>query len=205
MLTMLSVAVAYRGQDVVAGFSLELTAGQAVVLRGRNGAGKSTLLRAVCGVLPVRSGTILVDGSAADETRADFRRTVCALLDDAAWYPSLTVMEHVELVRLVAGDPPPGWWTPVELAATLGLEDLAGRSPAQLSSGQRQRLALAMAFARSSRLLLLDEPERHLDEDGRTVLGALLARYLDLGGAVLMATHDPGLSTAGRVVDLDRG
>ncbi|MGC4746850.1 ABC transporter ATP-binding protein [Micromonospora sp. DT201] len=184
-------------------FSLDLPAGQAVALRGRNGAGKSTLLRTVAGLLTPRFGTILVDGEPADETRIGFRRTVSALLDDAVWYPSLTVREHLELVRLVAGPPVPGWWTPSELADRLGVSPVADDSPVRLSSGQRQRLALAMTFARGSRLLLLDEPERHLDTAGRAVVADLVGGYLEFGGVVLSATHEPAIAAVCRTVDMD--
>lgn len=203
MITIEDVTLAYGDRPVLTRFSLTVPAGSAVALRGRNGSGKSTLLRATAGLLRPRSGTIGIGGEPVDETRPAFRRMVAALLDDAAWYPSLTVMEHVELVQLVAGPGPAGWWTPTELADCLHLDRVAGDPPTRLSSGQRQRLALAMTFARASEVLLLDEPERHLDEAGRLAVARLLGRYVMAGGTALVATHDTHVSADLRTVDLD--
>jgi ABC-type multidrug transport system ATPase subunit len=197
------ITLAYDDRVVLSDFSLQAGAGHAVALRGRNGAGKSTLLRCVAGLLKPREGTVLVADRIVDETSAHFRRTVAALLDDAAWYPSLTVMEHVGLVRMVNGLSVDAWWDPAELTDRLDLASIADDSPARLSSGQRQRLALAMTFARPSELLLLDEPERHLDAAGRAAVTDLITKYTDRGGAALIATHDPVLAGACHIVDLN--
>lgn len=202
MLEIDRVELGYGARVVLADFSLRADAGEAVVLRGGNGAGKSTLLRCVAGLHPAAAGTVRVGDRAVDETSPRFRRAVAALLDDGAWYPSLTVREHVELVRRVN---PPAARSRVEpdgLIGLLGLAPVADDSPARLSSGQRQRLALAMTFARPSELLLLDEPERHLDAAGRATVAALVGEYVGAGGAALVATHDPILGELGRVVEL---
>src|SRR5690606_42139972 len=72
-----------------------------------------------------------------------------------------------------------------------------------LSTGQRQRLSLAMALLRPSRVLLLDEPERGLDAAFRKRLAGLLAEYAADGGAVVMVTHDQGFSEDARRVALE--
>jgi ABC-2 type transport system ATP-binding protein len=190
----------YGGHTVLAGFSLRLAPGEAVALRGPNGSGKSTLLRCVGGLLAPRAGAVTLAGvPSLDETHVEFRRVVAALLDDAVWYPSLTVGEHVDLIRAVH---PAARRDTADLLAALELTGVAGESPVRLSAGQRQRLALAMTFARPSRLLLLDEPERHLDADGRRTVVDLLRAYLVQGGAALVATHDPDITAACRVVDV---
>jgi ABC-type multidrug transport system ATPase subunit len=199
------VTLAYEQRPVLFRFSLTVPAGTAVAVRGPNGSGKSTLLRAAAGLLPPRAGIITVDGEPVDETRPEFRRAVVSLLDDGAWYPSLTVIEHVELVRLAAGRPAAPRWAPDELVDRLELRHMAGESPLRLSSGQRQRLALAMTFARASSVMLLDEPERHLDSDGRATVVDLIRRYVADGGTVLVATHEPVLTAAFRTVDLTDG
>lgn len=197
------VTLAYDDRVVLSNLSFQVEAGQSIALRGRNGAGKSTLLRCIAGLLQPRRGTVSVDGRVADETKPWFRRVVAALLDDAAWYPSLTVAEHVDLIRVVNGPAAESWWSPADLTERLGLAAIAHDSPARLSSGQRQRLALAMTFARPSKLLLLDEPERHLDPAGRAAVTDLVAEYVGGGGSVLTATHDSGLADACEVVMLD--
>lgn len=101
---------------------------------------------------------------------------------------------------------PEDWFTAADLAAALALNSFADTVPGQLSSGQRQRLAVAMVLARPSRLLLLDEPERHLDESGRDSVGRLVTEYADRGGAVVLVTHDASLAVGPgwRTLSLDR-
>ncbi len=77
-----------------------------------------------------------------------------------------------------------------------GLTERVDSLPSALSSGQRRRLALAAAFVRPARLLVLDEPERRLDAGMRTRLAARLAQRRDAGAAVLFASHDPALVDA---------
>jgi ABC-2 type transport system ATP-binding protein len=198
--------ISYGNRVVQSGFSLLFSGGESVALQGANGVGKSTLLRCVAGQLNHYSGVVLVNGRVPDETETAFRRDVAVLLDDSGWYPSLTVAEHVQLAGLVNAPTGAPSLDPAVVVDTLGLKSFNGASPARLSSGQRQRLALAMTFVRPSRLLVLDEPERHLDTSGRTAAAELLQTYVRSGGAALVATHDNVIAEGCRVVQvLDDG
>ncbi|WP_034593389.1 ABC transporter ATP-binding protein [Hamadaea tsunoensis] len=184
------VAVGYGGVPLLKGLDLTVPAGAVAVFRGPNGSGKSTLLRSLAGLVAPMAGTISADGVRADDRDPRYRRTVALLLDGGAWYPDLTAAEHVELVERANGPLPDGW----RAAGTFGVEEFAGETPGRLSSGQLQRLALAMVFARPSALLVLDEPERHLDAEGRATLRATLLSYVDAGRAAVVATHDADLA-----------
>lgn len=190
------LAVGYGDRLVLTGVGLGVRAGEAVALLGANGAGKSTLLRCVAGLIRPRSGTVSVDGGPVDDRDPGFRRTVASLLDAGAWYPNLTVGEHLELVRFANDPVPPEWFTAAELVERMGMGGYAGAMPGGLSSGQRQRFALAAVLARPSRLLLLDEPESHLDDEGREAAGGLLGDYCRRGGAAVLATHDETIRRA---------
>ncbi|MEU4833869.1 ABC transporter ATP-binding protein [Streptosporangium sp. NPDC023615] len=197
------MCVTFGGLTVLDRFDLRVDQGEVVALTGVNGAGKSTLLRCLAGLERVERGEILVLGAPPrdDET---FWRDVGLITDEQAWYPWLTVREHLELVRRIhapVGDSCP---EPEALLETFGLSDRADVAPITLSTGQRQRLSLAAMLARPSRLLLLDEPEQGLDQTFRGSLGALLAKYAGDGGTLVMATHDARLaeSAGARVVTL---
>jgi ABC-type multidrug transport system ATPase subunit len=125
-----------------------------------------------------------------DERAADFRRDVVAVLDDDAFFPSLTGREHLLLTARGHGVPGAAAVVDAEVAA-FGLADRADALPSALSSGQRRRLALAAAFVRPARLVVLDEPERRLDAGMRHRLAERLAAVRDAGVAVLLASHDP--------------
>jgi len=158
-------------------------------LIGANGAGKSTLLHTLVGLLPPLAGAALFDEQPVDERDAGFRRDVAQVLDDDAFFPSLSGREHLVLTARGHGVVDAEDVVAAELAA-FGIEDRADALPSRLSSGQRRRLALAAAFVRPARLLVLDEPERRLDLDMRTALAERVAEERDEGLAVLVASHD---------------
>ncbi|WP_235017910.1 ABC transporter ATP-binding protein [Thermomonospora echinospora] len=173
---------------------LRVDRGDIVAVVGENGAGKSTLLRCLAGLQPGVSGQVVVFARPpADEP--GFWRDVALVGDEPAWYPGLTVREHLELMPAVHGAARMGVDAALE---TFGLAGQGDRAPLALSTGQRQRLLLAMALIRPSRLLLLDEPERGLDPAFRERLAASLCEYAEEGGTVVMATHDLQLAESTR-------
>jgi len=194
--------VGYGDRTVIEELTLTVDAGEGVALRGPNGIGKSTVLRCVAGLLEPADGLVRVGGAPVDERSKLFRRSVAALLDAPAWYPGLSAREHLSLVRLANAPVGDDWFAEGELAERLGVDGFADASPSSLSSGQRQRLALAMVLDRPSRLLLLDEPERHLDQDGRAVVATLIEEYLGRGGAALLASHDPTVTAGCAIIEL---
>jgi ABC-2 type transport system ATP-binding protein len=200
------LSVGYGGEPVCAPVTLAMLPGTAVGLIGPNGAGKSTVLQTVVGLLPALSGTVEFAGQPVDERSADFRRAVAGVLDDDAFFPSLTGAEHLLLTARAHGVTDPEAVVAAELA-TFGLTERAGALPSALSSGQRRRLALAGALVRPARLLVLDEPERRLDTAMRRALADRLAAIVADGGTVLFASHDPEflatLADAVLVVDED--
>jgi ABC-type multidrug transport system ATPase subunit len=199
--------LAYGSIVVLEDVDLSVGQGEVVAVTGVNGAGKSTLLSCLAGFRRPAEGTVSVLGGPPRDN-AQFWRSVAVVADQPTWYPGLTVLELLELVRMTH-QPLAGWRLPAdELLERFGLTARADASPLSLSSGQRQRLSLAAALARPSRLLLLDEPEQSLDAGFRHDLATLLNEgYAAGGGSVVMATHDPGFAAAAgaRVVALTDG
>ncbi|RYV50250.1 ABC transporter ATP-binding protein [Pengzhenrongella frigida] len=195
------LVLSYGGEPVCAPVSFTIAAGRALALVGANGSGKSTVLRAVLGLLEPVSGSLQVLGRDVDEREELFRAQVSSVLDDDAYFPALTVAEHLLLTARGHGVRDPDDLTD-ELLEDFGLSDHADVLPVALSSGQRRRLLLAAGFARPRQLLVLDEPEQRLDQRMRAALAERLRAETDRGGAVLLATHDPELleSVAHRAV-----
>src|SRR3954447_4983268 len=106
LLTVTDLSVGYGSEPVCGAVTLAVPAGSAVALVGPNGAGKSTVLQTIVGLLPPLAGTVRFAGGAVDERDADFRRAVSGVLDDDAFFPSLTGEEHLLLTARGGGTPP---------------------------------------------------------------------------------------------------
>ena len=183
------LSVGHGGAAVCAPVTVGVAAGTALGVVGPNGAGKSTVLHTLVGLLPPLGGAVLFAGRPVDEREAPFRRAVATVLDDDAFFPSLTGEEHLLLTARGHGVADAERVVADEVAA-FGLRERAGALPSALSSGQRRRLALAAALVRPARLLVLDEPERRLDAEMRRRLAARLAAAVAAGTAVVFASHD---------------
>ncbi len=158
-------------------FDLSIDAGECVSLRGPSGSGKSLLLRAIADLDP-HQGEVWLDGVACTRTPApQWRRQVALLPVESQWWLD-EVSDHF-----------PGKTCPWLIP--LGFDETAlGWQVSRLSSGEKQRLALARALMNRPRVLLLDEPTASLDETSAMALEAVVAAYRhDSGAAVLWVSH----------------
>jgi ABC-2 type transport system ATP-binding protein len=174
--------------------------GEACALVGSNGSGKSTLLRCIVGADRLDDGTITfgMEPSGAepvDESAPTFRAAVASVLDDHAVFPHLSVREHLELIASAHGVHHSSSAAGTVLDA-IGLTGAADQLPGTLSSGQRRRLALGSAFVRPRSMVVLDEPEQHLDATGRRWLADTLVAEKAAGVSVVLASHDEDLVAA---------
>jgi len=190
--------------EVLKGLDLDLRAGQALALLGRNGAGKSTVLRCVTASDRPTSGTVELDGHAVDERSPRTRRDMAVVMDDMDFFPDLSVVEHLDLFARAHGVEDPEGVVDAVLREVRMVPQSA-QLPGTLSSGQRRRLALASAFVRPRRLLVLDEPEQRLDAAGVEWLVDRLIREKAEGLGILLASHHKPLveAVADRTFNLD--
>jgi energy-coupling factor transport system ATP-binding protein len=192
------VSFAYGRRAVLDGASLVVRAGELVALSGPSGSGKSTLLGLAVGFGAPAAGRIWVNGrDVAGRATVDIARGLAFLPQDpGALLFAPTVRD--ELLATLANHrlAPRGEHDPDAFLAELGLAGLAGRYPRDLSTGERQRLALAAVAVTRPPLWLLDEPTRGLDDGAIAGLAGLLHRHVGAGGAALVATHDERLTRA---------
>ena len=203
VLKVTSLKKAFGPVVIVDDFNLEVHAGEAIALTGRNGAGKSTVLRCLVGADRPDEGTVEVNGVAMNETNPQIRRDVATVIDDLDFFPDLSVVEHLDLLARAHGIPDADAAVD-EVLHEVQLVPQSGQLPGTLSSGQRRRLALATAFVRPRKLLILDEPEQRLDTEGVQWLASRLVAERARGLAIVMASHEPMLveAVATRVVRL---
>jgi ABC-type multidrug transport system ATPase subunit len=195
LLTVRDLVRGFGGTPVLDRLSFALDAGEAGAVVGPNGSGKSTLLRCVVGADMPDSGAVSLAGLPVDETSPAVRAMIAVAMDDVDFFPDLSVIEHLDLYAWSHGAD-----TPEDLVDTvlsdLGLTEVSDQLPVTLSTGQRQRLALASCFVRPHRLLVMDEPEQRLDTAGRAWLVDKITEEKRAGVAVLFASHDPELIDA---------
>jgi ABC-type lipoprotein export system ATPase subunit len=183
--------IALRGADLV------LAPASWTSLVGPSGSGKSTLLHIIAGLLEPSAGSVVVDGqdvtrlphSARDSWR---RRSVGVVLQRDNLHPHLNVADNVALPLRLHGRSAGSVRLRVdELLKAVGLGDRQRQPVAQLSGGEAQRVALAIAIANRPRVLLADEPTGELDEATASgILDMLEALRTEEGAAILTVTHN---------------
>ncbi len=175
--------------------NLQIEAGQHLLLRGDSGSGKSSLIALLAGLRRASSGDVWLAGQAlhalSDAQIDAWRgRHLGVLPQRLHLCDALNLRDNLSLPFVAAGHALPAGRIE-HLAASLGIEALLHRRPAQLSGGQLQRAALARALVREPKLLLLDEPSSSLDDASTAALLELvLAQVKQRGVGLLVATHD---------------
>lgn len=192
VLTVSQLTRSFGPVTIINDFNMEVFPGEAIALTGRNGSGKSTILRCIVGADRPSSGRVEVEGVRMSETNPLIRRAVATVIDDLDFFPDLSVVEHLDLLARAHGIPDAENAVD-EILHEVQLVPQSGQLPGTLSSGQRRRLALATAFVRPRKLLVLDEPEQRLDVEGVAWLAARLKAERRRGLAIVMASHDPYL------------
>ena len=201
--------------DVIAlnAISLDIEAGEFVVLMGPSGSGKSTLLHILAGIDTATRGSVLVQGvnvAGLNESQlAEWRnQNVGFVFQSFNLIPVLTAFENVELPLLLTDLNRAERRRQVETALDLvGLADRMHHRPDQLSGGQQQRVAIARAIATDPALIIADEPTGNLDSKSASdVLDILQSLARTAGKTVVMVTHDPKAATYGsRGLHLEKG
>jgi energy-coupling factor transporter ATP-binding protein EcfA2 len=175
-------AAGFDGRPVLEHVDIAVRGGEVVALMGPNGGGKTTLLRLLAGLLPPQAGSV--------ERLA--RRIAYLPQNPAALLHRPTVRDEVRFTIDRSGEHEDS----AAILGELGLLDVAERYPRDLSSGERQRAAVAAVLPGTPRLVLLDEPTRGMDAGARDALVGLIARLRDRGSAIVIATHDAELRAA---------
>ncbi|MDX3660399.1 amino acid ABC transporter ATP-binding protein [Streptomyces sp. ID05-26A] len=212
MIEVLGVHKSFGSLEVLRGVSLDVAAGEVVVVLGPSGSGKSTLLRTINHLEKVDRGYITIDGDLIGYRRRGGklhelkereilkqRKDIGFVFQNFNLFPHLTALENVAEVAQLADAR--------HFLERVGLEDKADAYPRQLSGGQQQRVAIARALATRPKVVLFDEPTSALDPE---LVGEVLDVLRDLarsGTTMVVVTHEIGFAreVADRIVFIDEG
>ncbi len=179
----------------------ELTAGENVAIVGPSGSGKSTLLHILGTLDTPSSGSVLFDGenpfTMDEQTLADFRnKNIGFIFQEHHLLPQLSVFENILVPTLASGKPTEADIERAEkLIERVGLTDRSHHRPAELSGGERERVAVARALIKKPMLLLADEPTGNLDHENAQQIGELLLDIQRQEQMILVVvTHSQELS-----------
>ena len=176
-------------KPVLRGVHLTLNAGERMALLGANGAGKTTLLRILAGLIRPGGGRVTIGGLDLREQTREVQRKVGFVAHQPYLYDDLTAQENLLFfARMYALEQPRQ--RAEALLRRVGLSKRSRERAGSLSRRQLQRLALARALLHTPDLLLLDEPETGLDQEGLALLAELLQEHQARGGTLLFTTHD---------------
>lgn len=205
LLTVSNLCKSFRYSFALRKVSFNVVEGESIVLLGNNGAGKSTLLSCIAGVLRADSGEIKLSGSSSPGDPL-FRRQVGFVSSELFLYEDLSVRENLQLfaeLHLAEYSKPE-----IEaFAESFGVESFLGKRVAECSQGMKRRASIVRAMLLSPKVLLLDEPFAHLDQQSRENLSQILKSKVEQGITVLVATNDLFVRKhhGKRIIELENG
>jgi polar amino acid transport system ATP-binding protein len=212
MIRLESVSKWFGPTQVLKDVSLEVGAGEVVVVCGPSGSGKSTLLRCINRLEPVQRGRVLIDGVDVTDSRVNLNRLraeIGVVFQAFNLYPHMTALRNIAIapmvVRRVARADAEAHAR--ALLAKVGIADKAGSYASQLSGGQQQRVAIARALAMEPKIMLFDEPTSALDPEMIQEVLDVMSGLAQEGMTMLVVTHEMGFArrVAHRIIFMDGG
>jgi urea transport system ATP-binding protein len=191
MLELRNVTAGYGRTMVLNDVSIEIPQGGAAAIMGHNGAGKTTLLRVAVGLIPVKSGQVLLDGVDVTKLRpnARVRRGLGYVPQGQLCFPQMTTLENLQLVSRVKSE------VDGVLDTFPALAGLLTRRAGLLSGGQRQQLAIARTLLTKPRMLILDEPTEGIQPNVVAEIEQVIVRLSQRGDlSVLLVEQHVGFA-----------
>ncbi|MEL7123928.1 MAG: ABC transporter ATP-binding protein [Bacteroidota bacterium] len=190
MIHLQNVNKAFKGNVAVQNLTLQVQEGEILGLLGANGAGKSTTINILLGFLTPDSGKASINQLDVSEKTQEARSLIGYIPENVNLYPYLSGVENLDYFCRLAGLK----YNKSELQdflSTCGLQAEAhGKKVAEYSKGMRQKVGIAIAYAKKAKVYLLDEPASGLDPLASNELSDLLKKLAAEGASILMASHD---------------
>ena len=201
MIDIKNITKSFGSLQVLKGIDLHINKSEVVSIVGPSGAGKTTLLQIIGTLDKPDAGTICIDGidvsSLSTRKLSDFRNQhIGFVFQFHQLLPEFTALENIMIPAYIAGKSnSEAKQRALELLAFMGLSDRAHHKPAELSGGEKQRVAVARAFVNKPAVILADEPSGSLDSKNKAELHQLFFDLRDkFGQTFVIVTHDEGLA-----------
>jgi phospholipid/cholesterol/gamma-HCH transport system ATP-binding protein len=200
----------FDGQEVLKGIDLEIKPGEIFVIMGPSGSGKSVLLKHIIGLDPPDAGEILINGESIQSPETTGKYRLALVFQSGALLNSLTVGENVGLYLTEHRLKSPEEISKIvsEKLDAVGLKDVAGKMPNELSGGMKKRVAIARALASDPQLILYDEPTSELDPLSAVVIGEEileLKKQIHVTSIVVSHDRDLAFGVADRIAVINEG
>lgn len=213
MIQLRNITKSFGSLQVLKGIDLDIQQGEVISIVGPSGAGKTTLLQIMGTLDNADSGSVVINGTdvsqLSQKALARFRnRQIGFVFQFHQLLPEFTALENVMIPALIAGrSRKEARQRAEELLTFMGLSERAGHKPAELSGGEKQRVAVARALVNKPAVVLADEPSGSLDSANKAELHALFFRLRDeMGQTFVIVTHDEQLAaTTDRTIHLRDG
>jgi polar amino acid transport system ATP-binding protein/general L-amino acid transport system ATP-binding protein len=204
------VVKTFGGFRALDGVSMDVAAGEKIVVCGPSGSGKSTLIRCINRLEAHDAGRITVEGiELTDQTADQVRREVGMVFQQFNLFPHLTVLRNLTLgpMRARGLSQADAEARAMEYLRRVRIPEQAGKFPSQLSGGQQQRVAIARALCMEPRIMLFDEPTSALDPEMIAEVLDVMAELAGSGMTMIVVTHEMGFAkrVADRMVFMDAG
>ena len=197
MIQLEGITKSFGSLQVLKGIDLEIAKGEVVSIVGPSGAGKTTLLQIMGTLDKPDSGRIVLNGLKEKELSAFRNREIGFVFQFHQLLPEFTAVENVMMPALIQGKPMgTARKEALDILAFLGLSERGSHKPAELSGGEKQRVAVARALVNHPAVILADEPSGSLDTQNKGELHQLFFDLRDkLGQTFVIVTHDEELAT----------
>jgi iron complex transport system ATP-binding protein len=203
LLRLQNASAGYSGKTIVNAVSFELNEGEFCALLGLNGCGKTTLLKAMCGLLPLKSGTCWIQGlDSARLNEYSRARHISYIPQRHSKLQGVTVLDAVMMgfyakLGLLEFPAAAQKAAALEILERMGLVSFAGEDFSRLSEGQKQLVILTRTLVQNTPIMLMDEPDSALDFQNRNMMLAKIRQLIRIEGkAALVSLHDPSLALA---------
>ncbi|NLM68026.1 MAG: ATP-binding cassette domain-containing protein, partial [Enterococcus sp.] len=199
-----NLQVELNKQVILEDINLMIEKNSCVGIIGHNGSGKSMLLKAICGFVPVITGTIIIANKKVVNGET-FIQDAGIIIEQPEWIPSLTAKENLELLANIQKK--------IEdkqidfILEKTGLGDANDKKVRHFSLGMKQRLRIAQALMEDPEILILDEPFNGLDKKGVSEITDLLIQQKKIGKTILLTSHDERTidELCDRVIEIEKG